>query len=147
MSHRRVTSPVQHEVALNDSVHDGPAGVYAGPDLPVGWEKGGRDGSDDELGVARRDEESLGVSPVEQAPLVVHQRHAPELAVEGGVSSLASSRLVSDWARSPIGAAISAKSTVRTRTTRVLRCIDPIREEVRLPTRVRGWRALVDLKT
>ena len=82
VSHRRVTSPVQHEVALNDSVHDGPAGVYAGPDLPVRWEKGGRDGRDDELGVARRDEETLGVSPVEQAPLVVHQRHAPELAVE-----------------------------------------------------------------
>ena len=67
---------------MQHSGDERPAGVDAGTDREVGRQQRGRHRGHDQLGVARRGEQPVLVSAVEQLALVIHHRDAPEALVE-----------------------------------------------------------------
>jgi hypothetical protein len=77
-----VAPPVQHEVAPDDAVHHGRRGVYTGAVAVVGRQQGRRDGCHDQLHVARRHEQAIGVAPEHDAVPGALDGHAPQGTVE-----------------------------------------------------------------
>ena len=80
----RVTPPVEDQVTLQDPVRDGAGAVDRGLHLEVRGQQCRGDRTHDDLRVARRDEEPVGVPGVERAAPLVDDHHTPEVTVEGG---------------------------------------------------------------
>src|SRR5439155_1105986 len=113
-----VALPVQDQCTLQHPPRQTAVYVQAGAHAVIGWEQGRRRRGHDQLGVARRDLEAVGI-PAEQHPApIVHDVHVPGRPVErrlveqGGEPALerAAQRHRRRASPGPLGRAVRTKS-------------------------------------